>query len=134
MAALTDPIADLLTRIRNANRANHDQVEVPASKLKLEIVKILAEEKFIRSHQLIEDDKQGIIRIFLKYEGPRRERVITNLRRVSKPGLRVYSGCKSIPLVRGGMGITIVSTSQGVMTGRNARRKNIGGEVLCEVW
>jgi small subunit ribosomal protein S8 len=134
MAALTDPIADLLTRIRNANRANHDQVEVQSSKLKLEIVRILAEEKFIQSYQFVEDDKQGIIRIFLKYDGPRREKVITNLRRVSKPGLRVYSGSKSMPLVRGGMGITIVSTSQGVMTGRNARRKNIGGEVLCEVW
>jgi small subunit ribosomal protein S8 len=134
MSALTDPIADLLTRIRNANRANHDQVEVQASKLKLEIVKILFEEKFIHSYQFIEDDKQGVIRVFLKYDGPRREKVITNLRRVSKPGLRVYSGSKSMPLVRGGLGITIVSTSQGVMTGRNARRKNIGGEVLAEVW
>jgi len=134
MAALTDPIADLLTRIRNANRANHDQVEIPASKLKLEIVKILEAERFIRGYQTIEDDKQGIIRVFLKYDGPRRERVITNLRRVSKPGLRVYSPAATMPLVRGGMGITIVSTSQGVMTGRNARRKKIGGEVMCEVW
>jgi small subunit ribosomal protein S8 len=134
MAALTDPIADLLTRIRNANRANHDQVEIPASKLKLEIVKILAEEKFINSFQTIEDGKQGIIRVFLKYQGPRREKVVTNLRRVSRPGLRVYKGAHDIPLVRGGMGITIVSTPQGVMTGRNARRKNVGGEVLCEVW
>jgi small subunit ribosomal protein S8 len=134
MSALTDPIADLLTRIRNANRANHDQVEVQASKLKLEIVRILAEEQFIKGYQKIEDDKQGIIRIFLKYDGPRRDRVITNLRRVSKPGLRVYAGSQAIPLVRGGMGITIMSTSQGVMTGRNARRKKLGGEVMAEVW
>src|SRR5437660_12367961 len=102
MSALTDPVADLLTRIRNANRANHDQVEMPASKLKLEVVKILAEEKFINGYQLIEDDKQGTIRVFLKYHGPRRERVLTNLRRVSKPGLRVYRGTKVIPLVLGG--------------------------------
>jgi small subunit ribosomal protein S8 len=134
MAALTDPIADLLTRIRNANRAKHDQVEIPGSKLKLEIVKILLDEKFINGYQFIEDDKQGTIRVFLKYDGPRREKVITNLRRVSKPGLRVYTGSEKIPLVRGGMGITILSTSQGVMTGRNARRKKIGGELLCEVW
>jgi small subunit ribosomal protein S8 len=134
MAALTDPIADLLTRIRNANRANHDSVDIPASKLKLAIVQILAEEKFINGFQTIEDDKQGVIRVFLKYQGPRRERVLSSLRRVSKPGLRVYSGAENIPLVRGGMGITIVSTSQGVMTGRNARRKKIGGEVLCEAW
>src|SRR5438034_4193511 len=125
MSAITDPIADLLTRIRNANRANHDQVEIPGSKLKLEVVKILLDEKFINGYQFIEDDKQGVLRVFLKYDGPRRERVITNLRRVSKPGLRVYAGTGKIPLVRGGMGITIVSTSQGVMTGRNARRKKI---------
>src|SRR5438105_3885234 len=111
MSALTDPIADLLTRIRNANRANHDQVEIPASKLKLEIVKILAEEKFINGYQFVEGGPQGAIRVFLKYDGPRRDKVITNLRRVSKPGLRVYSGSLKIPLVRGGMGITIVSTS-----------------------
>src|SRR5918997_1759284 len=115
MAALTDPIADLLTRIRNANRANHDQVEIPSSKLKLEIVRILAEEKFIRSFQHVPDDKQGVIRVQLKY-GPRRERVITNLKRVSKPGLRVYKRSDQIPRVLGGMGISIISTSRGLLT------------------
>jgi small subunit ribosomal protein S8 len=133
MAAITDPIADLLTRIRNAQRANHDQVEIPASKLKLEIVRILAEEKFIKGYQQLPDDKQGTIRVFLKY-GPKRERVITNLKRVSKPGLRVYRRAQEVPRVLGGMGISILSTSKGVLTDAQARREHVGGELLCQVW
>jgi small subunit ribosomal protein S8 len=133
MAALTDPIADLLTRIRNANGAFHDQVEIPASKLKLEIVRILAEQKFIKSFQHLPDDKQGTIRVQLKY-GPKRERVITNLKRVSKPGLRVYKRAEDIQRVLGGMGISIISTSSGVLTDAQARRQKVGGEVLCQVW
>jgi small subunit ribosomal protein S8 len=133
MAALTDPIADLLTRIRNANGAFHDQVEIPASKLKLEIVRILAEQKFIKSFQHLPDDKQGTIRVQLKY-GPKRERVITNLKRVSKPGLRVYKRADQIPRVLGGMGISIISTSRGLLTDAQARREKVGGEVLCHVW
>jgi small subunit ribosomal protein S8 len=133
MAALTDPIADLLTRIRNANSANHDQVEIPASKLKVEICRILAGEKFIKGYQHIPDDKQGVIRVYLKY-GPKRERIITNLKRVSKPGLRVYKRSGAIPRVLGGLGIAIVSTSRGLMTDVQARREHVGGEVLCQVW
>src|SRR5919199_1512517 len=133
MAALTDPIADLLTRIRNANTAFHDQVEIPSSKVKLEIVRILAEQKFIKGYQHVPDDKQGTIRVQLKY-GPRRERVITNLKRVSKPGLRVYKRSGEIPRVLGGLGIAIVSTSKGLMTDVQARRQHVGGEVLCQVW
>jgi small subunit ribosomal protein S8 len=133
MAALTDPIADLLTRIRNANGAMHDQVEIPSSKLKLEIVRILAEQKFIKGFQHLPDDKQGTIRVQLKY-GPKRERVITNLKRVSKPGLRVYKRADQISRVLGGMGISIISTSRGLLTDAQARREKVGGEVLCQVW
>jgi small subunit ribosomal protein S8 len=133
MSAITDPIADLLTRIRNAQRANHDQVEIPASKLKREIVRILAEERFITSYQDVPDDKQGRIRVQLKY-GSRREPVITNLKRVSKPGLRVYKSADELKRVLGGMGIAILSTSKGVLTDAQARRAHVGGEVLCEVW
>jgi small subunit ribosomal protein S8 len=133
MAALTDPIADLLTRIRNANSANHDQVEIPASKMKVEICRILVAEKFVKGFQHIPDDKQGVIRVHLKY-GPKRERVITNLKRVSKPGLRVYKRSGEIQRVLGGLGIAIVSTSRGLMTDVQARREHVGGEVLCQVW
>jgi small subunit ribosomal protein S8 len=133
MAALTDPIADLLTRIRNANSAYHDQLDVPSSKLKLEVVRILAEQKFIKGYQHIPDDKNGVIRIQLKY-GPKREKVITNLKRVSKPGLRVYKRSTEIPRVLGGMGIAIISTSKGLMTDSQARQQHVGGEVLCTVW
>jgi small subunit ribosomal protein S8 len=133
MSAITDPIADLLTRIRNAQRANHEQVEIPASKLKLEIVRILAEERFIKGYQQVVDDKQGTLRVQLKY-GARREPVITNLKRVSKPGLRVYKSADELKRVLGGMGIAIISTSKGVLTDSQARRAHVGGEVLCEVW
>ncbi len=133
MSAITDPVADLLTRIRNAARAGHEQVEIPGSRLKLEIVKILAQEKFIRGYQFISDEKQGIIRVFLKY-GPKREPVLNQLKRVSKPGLRVYAPADRIPRVLNGMGIAILSTSRGLLPDRECRRQHIGGEVLCHVW
>jgi len=133
MGAITDPIADLLTRIRNAVRAHHDDVECPASKLKLEVCRVLAQEKFIEDYQLIEDGRLGKIQIRLKY-GPRREPVLKQIRRVSKPGLRVYAPASRLPRVLSGMGVAILSTSQGVLADRDARRLHIGGEVLCEVW
>lgn len=133
MGAITDPVADLLTRIRNATRAGHDQVEIPGSKLKLEIVKILAQEKYIRGYQFISDEKQGIIRVFLKY-GAKREPVVTQLQRVSKPGLRVYAPSTKIPRVLNGMGVAILSTSRGLLPDRECRKQHIGGEVLCYVW
>lgn len=133
MGAITDPVADLLTRIRNAARAGHEQVEIPGSRLKLEIVKILAQEKFIRGYQFISDEKQGILRVFLKY-GPKREPILSDLKRVSKPGLRVYAPSSEIPRVMNGMGIAILSTSRGLLPDRECRRQHVGGEVLCYVW
>jgi small subunit ribosomal protein S8 len=133
MSAITDPIADLLTRVRNASRAGHEQVEIPGSRLKLEIVKILAQEKFIRGYQFIQDDKQGVIRVFLKYS-PKREPVLSQLQRISKPGLRVYAPATNIPRVQNGMGIAILTTSRGVLPDRECRRQRIGGEVICYVW
>jgi small subunit ribosomal protein S8 len=133
MSAITDPIADLLTRIRNASRAGHEQVEIPGSRLKLEIVKILEQEKFIRGYQFLADDKQGVIRVFLKYS-QRREPVLNNLQRVSKPGLRVYAPASKIPRVLNGMGIAILSTSRGLLPDRECRRQRVGGEVICYVW
>lgn len=131
--SVTDPVADLLTRIRNANSANHDSVEAPASKLNMEIIRILQSEGFIRSYEMVKDAKFPTVRVHLKY-GSRREKVITNLKRVSKPGLRVYSKRQEIPRVLRGLGIAILSTSHGVMTDRQARRQGVGGEVLCFVW
>ena len=133
MAYTTDPVADLLTRIRNANRANHESLQIAGSKLKVEIVKILQQEGFIKSYEVIPDPKQDQIKVFLRY-GPKREKVLTNLRRVSKPGLRVYSGRDNLPRVLRGLGIAILTTSHGVMTDKDARRRGIGGEVLCYVW
>ncbi|HEY8343158.1 MAG TPA: 30S ribosomal protein S8 [Calditerricola sp.] len=130
---MTDPIADMLTRIRNANMVLHDMVEVPASKLKREIAEILKREGYIRDVEYIDDGKQGILRIFLKY-GPNNERVITGIKRISKPGLRVYAKKDEIPRVLGGLGIAILSTSKGVMTDKEARKANVGGEVICYVW
>jgi small subunit ribosomal protein S8 len=130
---VTDPVADLLTRIRNANSANHDVVEAPASKLNTEIVKILQSEGFIKGFEMVKDAKFPTVRVHLKY-GQRREKVITNLKRVSKPGLRIYSGRDTLPRVLRGLGIAVVSTSRGVMTDREARKLGIGGEVLCYVW
>lgn len=130
---VTDPVADLLTRIRNANRANHETVEAPASKLSMEIVKILQSEGFVKGYEMVKDAKFPTVRMHLKY-GQRKDKVITNLKRISKPGLRVYAKRDEVPRVLRGLGIAIVSTSRGVMTDRDARRKGIGGEVLCYVW
>ncbi|MFZ0444286.1 MAG: 30S ribosomal protein S8 [Bacillus sp. (in: firmicutes)] len=130
---MTDPIADLLTRIRNANMVRHEKLEVPASNIKKEIAEILKREGFIRDVEYIEDNKQGIIRIFLKY-GSSNERVITGLKRISKPGLRVYAKADEVPRVLNGLGIALVSTSQGVVTDKEARAKQVGGEVLAYVW
>jgi small subunit ribosomal protein S8 len=130
---VTDPVADLLTRIRNANSANHDIVEVPASKLSMEILRILRDEGFIKNYDLLKDRKFPTARIALKY-GPKQEKVISNLKRVSKPGLRVYAKRDRVPRVLRGLGVAIISTSRGVMTDRDARRQGIGGEVLCYVW
>ncbi|MFS0644917.1 30S ribosomal protein S8 [Siminovitchia sp. 179-K 8D1 HS] len=130
---MTDPIADLLTRIRNANMVRHETLEVPASNIKKEIAEILKKEGFIRDVEFIEDNKQGILRIFLKY-GANNERVITGLKRISKPGLRVYAKANEVPKVLNGLGIAIVSTSQGVLSDKEARAKQIGGEILAYVW
>ncbi|MCM1577337.1 MAG: 30S ribosomal protein S8 [Oscillospiraceae bacterium] len=130
---ITDSIADILTRIRNANTAKHPTVDVPASNMKKAITQILVDEGYIKSYQLIDDGKQGIIRITLKY-GENKSQVITGLRRVSKPGLRIYSSCEDMPKVMKGLGIAIVSTSKGVMTDKKARELNVGGEVLAFVW
>ena len=130
---MTDPIADMLTRIRNANMVRHEKLEVPASKIKREIAEILTREGFIRDYEYIEDNKQGILRIFLKY-GPNNERVITGLKRISKPGLRVYVKAHEVPRVLNGLGIAILSTSQGVLTDKEARQKGTGGEVIAYVW
>ena len=130
---ITDPIADMLTRIRNANNAKHDTVDVPASNMKKAIAQILLEEGYIKNFQLIDDGTQGVIRITLKY-GAAKEKVISGLRRVSKPGLRVYAGAEELPRVLHGLGIAIVSTSKGVMTDKKAREAHVGGEVLAFVW
>ncbi|MDZ7835239.1 MAG: 30S ribosomal protein S8 [Alkalibacterium sp.] len=130
---MTDPIADFLTRIRNANNARHTKVEIPASNLKKGMADILKSEGFIKDVEFVEDDKQGIVRIFLKY-GQNNERVITGLKRISKPGLRVYVNAEEMPKVLNGLGIALVSTSEGVVTDKTARAKNIGGEVLAYVW
>lgn len=130
---MTDPIADLLTRIRNANMVRHDSLEVSASKIKKEIAEILKREGFVRDVEYIDDNKQGIIRIFLKY-GPNNERVITGLKRISKHGLRVYAKADEVPKVLNGLGIAIISTSSGVITDKEARARKVGGEVLAYVW
>ena len=129
---ITDPVADMLTRIRNANSAKHDTVDVPASNLKKDIAKILLDEGYIKAYSVEEDGKQGMIHITLKYNG--KDKVITGLRRVSKPGLRVYVGADELPRVLRGLGIAIVSTSKGVMTDKEARKANVGGEVLAYIW
>ncbi len=130
---ITDTIADLLTRIRNANSAKHATVDVPASNVKKAITQILVDEGYVKSFQIIEDGKQGVIRITLKY-GDNKSPVITGLRRVSKPGLRIYASCADMPKVRKGLGIAIVSTSKGIVTDKKARELNVGGEVLAYIW
>ena len=130
---ITDTVADMLTRIRNANTAKHDTVEIPASNMKKSIAQILLDEGYIKDFEVIEDGKQGIIKITLKY-GPNKTQIITGLRKVSKPGLRIYSNCEDMPKVMKGLGIAIVSTNKGVMTDKKARKENVGGEVLAFVW
>ncbi|NLJ76934.1 MAG: 30S ribosomal protein S8 [Peptococcaceae bacterium] len=130
---MTDPIADFLTRIRNANTVFHDKVEAPASRMKKAIAAILRDEGFVREYEYIDDGKQGIIRLYLKYS-PNRGRVITGLKRISKPGLRVYARKDQVPKVLGGLGIAIISTSKGVMADKKARQEGLGGEVICYVW
>ena len=130
---ITDPVADMLTRIRNANDSKHETVSVPCSKMKLAIAKILLDEGYIKAYDVVEDDKQGMINITLKY-GANKQKVISGLKRVSKPGLRIYSSKEDMPKVLKGMGIAIVSTSKGIMTDKEARKNNVGGEVLAFVW
>jgi small subunit ribosomal protein S8 len=130
---MTDPIADMLTRIRNANMAKLEKVDVPASKMKIEITKILKEKGFIKSFKVLRDRKQGVIRISMKYISAQ-EKAITGLKRISKPGRRVYSDTVGIPRVMGGYGIAILSTSSGILSDEVCRRKNVGGEVLCNIW
>ena len=130
---ITDPIADMLTRIRNANSAKHETVEIPASNMKKEISRILVDEGYIKSYEVIEDGKQGMIKLSLKY-GPNKAKVLQGLERISKPGLRVYVNCEEMPKVMRGLGIAIVSTSKGIMTDKAARKANVGGEVLAFIW
>ncbi len=130
---LTDPVADFLTRIRNAHRARHQKLDVPTSKLKAEIARILKEEGYISNYKLAEEEGQKLLRVYLKY-GPNNEAVIRDLKRISRPGCRVYIGKDEIKRVQGGLGISIMTTPKGVMTGRQARREGVGGEILAEVW
>lgn len=130
---MTDPIADFLTRIRNANMVYRSTVEIPASKMKVALASVLKDEGFIKDYEVIEDNKQGIIRVYLKY-GANKERVISGLRRISKPGRRVYARKDQVPRVLGGFGIAILSTSKGIMTDKQARKLGLGGEVICYVW
>ncbi len=130
---ITDPIADMLTRIRNANSAKHDTVSVPASNMKKAIAQILVDEGYIKSFKVIDDGKQGVIEIALKY-GPNKSQVLLGLRRVSKPGLRIYTDCENMPKVMKGLGTAILSTSKGIMTDKDARKANVGGEVLAFIW
>ncbi|HEY8436959.1 MAG TPA: 30S ribosomal protein S8 [Haloplasmataceae bacterium] len=130
--AMTDPIADMLTRIRNANQMRHEVVDIPASRIKLQILELLKREGYINDVEYIEDNKQGILRVYLKYV--KGERVIKGLKRISKPGLRVYAKKEELPRVFNGLGIAVISTSEGILTDREARQRNIGGEVIAYVW
>ena len=131
---MTDPIADMLTRIRNANTAKHDTVDVPSSKMKLAIAKILLDEGYIKSYELVENGKFNDIRITLKYGASKNEKIISGLQRISKPGLRVYANKEELPKVLGGLGVAMISTNKGVITDKEARKLGVGGEVLCFVW
>jgi small subunit ribosomal protein S8 len=130
---MTDPVADFLTRIRNANTARLDKVEIPASKMKKDLARILKKEGFIRDYEYIEDGHQGVLRLYLKY-GENHQRVISGLKRISKPGLRVYAKNEELPKVLGGLGIAVISTSKGIMTDKEARKEGLGGEVICYIW
>ena len=131
---MTDPIADMLTRIRNANTAKHDTVDVPASKIKTEIARILLDEDYIKAYEIVEDGVVKTIKITLKYGADKNQKVISGLKRISKPGLRVYAGVENMPKVLGGLGIAIISTNKGIVTDKEARAMNVGGEVLAFVW
>jgi small subunit ribosomal protein S8 len=131
--SMTDPIADMLTRIRNGSRAGHEKVDIPASKVKLEIIRILKDEGYIRNFKIMEDKKQGLVRVYFKML-PSREKVITDVRRISRPGLRVYVSKEQVPKVLGGLGVAILSTSKGLMADRRARREGVGGEYICSIW
>ena len=131
--SMSDPIADFLTRIRNAGMVYHDKVEVPASRIKKELAELLKAEGYIKDVEYIKDDKQGVIRMYLKY-GPNRERVITGLKRISRPGLRVYAKKDEMPKVLGGLGIAVISTSKGIMSDKKARKEGLGGEVISYIW
>lgn len=130
---MTDPIADMLTRIRNGSKAGKKWVDIPASRLKKELARILVEEHFIKNFRYVEDKKQGEIRVFLRYDENEKP-MIRGIRRVSKPGLRIFAGAEKLPRVLNGLGIAIISTSSGVMTDRDARRKGVGGEIICQIW
>ncbi|MHB1653517.1 MAG: 30S ribosomal protein S8 [Desulfitobacteriaceae bacterium] len=131
--SMSDPIADFLTRIRNAGMVYHDKVEIPASRVKRDIAELMKAEGLIKDVETVQDDKQGVLRLYLKY-GPNRERVITGLKRISRPGLRVYAKKDEIPKVLGGLGVAVISTSKGIMTDKQARKESLGGEVLCYIW
>ena len=131
--SVADPLSDMLTRVRNANSVKHSSVDIPASRVKREVARILKEQGYIKEYRSIEDDKQGVVRVYLKY-GPNRSLVINGIRRISKPGLRVYANKEEIPKVLGGLGIAVISTSNGIMSDDEARSAGIGGEVLCYVW
>lgn len=131
---MTDPMADMLSRLRNANKAKHEKVDIPASNLKVHLARILKEEGYIKNYKLVKDGKQGVLRIYLKYEGETKKQVIKGIKAISRPGLRKYVPSGEIPYVLRGLGISILSTSRGVVTDREARKLKVGGEVLCSVW
>ena len=131
--SMTDNIADMLTRIRNAGKARFDKVDIPASRMKISLARIFKDEGFIKNYKVIKDNKQGILRVYLKYDD-QNQPLIQRIERVSKPSRRVYSGCEELPKVQGGLGVAVVSTSKGVMTDRQARKLGVGGEVLCQIW
>lgn len=131
--SMTDPLGDMLTRIRNAGQARFDKVDIPASRLKIALARIFKDEGFIKNYKVIKDNKQGILRIYLKYDEHNRP-LIQRIERVSKPSRRVYATCEELPKVQGGLGVAVVSTSKGVMTDRQARKLGVGGEVLCQIW
>ena len=131
--SMSDPIADFLTRVRNAGMAHHDKVEIPGSNIKKAMAELMKQEGYIKDYEYIEDNKQGILRLYLKY-GPNREKVITGLKRISRPGLRVYAKKDQIPKVLGGLGVAVISTSKGIMADKQARTEGLGGEVICYIW
>ncbi|MDI6853384.1 MAG: 30S ribosomal protein S8 [Deltaproteobacteria bacterium] len=131
--SMTDPLADMLSRIRNAGRAGHDKVDIPASRMKIALARIFKEEGFIKNYKVIKDNRQGILRVYIRYDDSQKP-LIQRIERVSRPGLRVYVGYEDLPRVQGGLGVAVISTSKGVITDRQARKLKVGGEVLCQIW